>query len=66
MVKASIKSKVKVEAKGIERTRVVAKSRENVKAEVKQNGKVEMTLGLSAAEGIEIARARAEAKMRGA
>ena len=37
----------------------------NAKSEVKQNGKGEMTLGLSAAEGIERARARAEAKMRG-
>ena len=46
--------------------RVVAKARENVKAEVKRNGKGEMTLGLSAAEGIERARERAEAKMRGA
>ena len=35
MAKASIKSKVKVEAKGIERMRAVAKSRENVKAEVR-------------------------------
>ena len=43
----------------------VAKARENVKAEVKRNGKGEMkTLGLSAAEGIERVRARAEAKMR--
>ena len=53
MSKASIKSKVKVEAKGIDRMRDVAKARENVKAEVKRNGKGEMkTLGLSAAEGI--------------
>ena len=52
MAKASIKSKVKVDAKGIERMRAVAEARENVKAEVKQNGKGEMTLGLSAAEGI--------------
>ena len=67
MFKASIKSKVKVEAKGIERIRYVAKSRENVKAEVKRNGKGEMkTLGLSAAEGIERARARMEANTRGA
>ena len=66
MAKASIKSKVKVEAKGIEIMRAVAKARENVKAEVKRNGKGEMTLGLSAAEGIEIARATEEAKMRGA
>ena len=50
MAKASIKSKVKVEAKGIERMRAVAEARENVKAEVKWNGKGEMTLGLSAAE----------------
>ena len=66
MAKASIKSKVQVEAKGIETMRAVAKERENVKAEVKRNGKGEMTLGLSAAEGIERARARAEANMRGA
>ena len=67
MDKSSIKSKVKVEAKGIERMRAVAKARENVKAEVKRNGKEEMkTLGLSAAEGIEIAKAIVEAKMRGA
>ena len=44
--------------------RDVAEARENVKAEVKHNGKGEMTLGLSAAEGIEIARKRVEAKMR--
>ena len=67
MAKASIKYKVKVEAKGIERMRAVAEAMENVKAEVKRNGKGEMkTLGLSAAEGIERARARAEAKMGGA
>ena len=53
MAKDSIKSKIKVEAKGIERMRAVAKARENVKAEVKRNGKGEMkTLGLSATEGI--------------
>ena len=47
--------------------RSVSKSRENVKAEVKRNGKGEMkTLGLSAAEGIERARARAEANIGGA
>ena len=56
----------KVEAKGIERMRDVSEARENVKAEVKRNGIGEMTLGLSAAEGIERARARAETKMRGA
>ena len=67
MAKASIKSKAKVGAKGIERMRDGAKARENIKAEVKKNGKGEMkTLGLSAAEGIERAKARAEAKMRGA
>ena len=67
MAKASIKSKFKVEAKGVDRMRAVTKARENVKAEVKRNGKGEMkNLGLSAAEGIERARARAEAKMRGA
>ena len=66
MDKDSIKSKAKVEAKGIEIIRAVSKARENVKAEVKRNGKGEMkTLGLSAAEGIERARARAEANMRG-
>ena len=53
MAKDSIKSKVKVEAKGIEIMRAVAESRENVKAEVKRNGKGEMkTLGLSATEGM--------------
>ena len=64
MAKASIKSKFQVEAKGIEIMRAVAKARENVKTEVKRNSKGEMTLGLSAAEGIERARARAEANMR--
>ena len=50
MAKASIKSKGNVEAKGIDRMRAVAKARENIKTEVKQNGKGEMkTLGLSAA-----------------
>ena len=44
--------------------RAVAKERENVKAEVKRNGKGEMTLGLSATEGIDRARSRVEAKMR--
>ena len=67
MAKASIKSKVNVEAKGIERMRDIAEARENVKAEVMQNDKgVMKTLGLSVAEGIEIARARAKAKMIGA
>ena len=66
MAKAYIKSKVKLEAKGIDRMRGVAKERENVKAEVKRNGKGETTLGLSAAEGIERARERAESKMGGA
>ena len=56
-----------MESKGIDRMMAAAEARENVKAEVKQNGKVEMkALSLSAAEGIERARARAEAKMRGA
>ena len=65
MAKASIKYKVKVEAKGIERMRAVSEARENVKAEVKRNGKGKMkTLGLSASEGIERARERAEANMR--
>ena len=67
MAKASIKSKVKVEAKGIERMRAVPETRENLKAEVKRNGIGEMkTLGLSAEEGIESARAKAETKTRGA
>ena len=53
MSKSSIKSKFQVEAKGIEIMRAVAKARENVKTEVKINGKGEMkTLGLSAAEGM--------------
>ena len=66
MAKASIKSEFKVEAKVMEIIRAVAKAMENVKAEVKRNGKGEMkTLSLSAAEGIEIVRARAEAKIRG-
>ena len=46
-----------MEAKGIERMRAVAEAMENVKAEVKRNGKGKMkTLGLSAIEGIEKAR----------
>ena len=66
MAKSSIKYKVNVEFKGIERMRAVAEARENVKADVKRNGKGEMkTLGLSAVEGIERARARAEHNMRG-
>ena len=65
MAKADIKSKAKVEDEGIETMRAGSEARENVKAEVKRNGKVEMkTLGLSAAESIERARARAEAEMR--
>ena len=64
MGKATIKSKVRVEDKGIERMRAGAKARENVKSEVKQNGKGDMkTLGLIAVEGIERDRARAEANM---
>ena len=55
-----------MEAKGIEKMRPVAEARKNVKAEVKRNGKGEMTLGLSVAEGIERARERAEANIRGA
>ena len=66
MDKDSIKYKFQVDSKGIEITRSVAEARENVKAEVKRNGKGEMTLGLSAAEGIERVRSRAEAKLRGA
>ena len=51
----------------VSRFRAGAKARENVKSEVKRNGKGEMkTFGLSAAEGIERARTRAEAKVRGA
>ena len=42
MTKDSIKSKVKVEAKGIDRIRALAEARENGKAEVKQNGKGKM------------------------
>ena len=49
----------------VSRLRYGSKARENVKAEVKRNGKGEMkTLGLSAAEGTERARTRAEAMMR--
>ena len=67
MVKDSIKFKFKVEAKGIDRMRALAKARKNVKDKVKRNGKGEMkTISLSAAKGIERARARAEAKTRGA
>ena len=44
-----------------------SRSKGNVKAEVKRNGKGKMkTLGPSAAEGIERASKRAEANMRGA
>ena len=51
----------------VSRLRAGAEARENVKAEVKQNGKGKIkTLGLSAAEDIERARTRAEANMRGA
>ena len=57
MDKSSIKVKAKEEAKGIDRMRSGSESRENVKAEVKRNGKGEMkTLGISAAEGTERAR----------
>ena len=67
MSKYSIKSKAKVEAEGIEIMRAGDEARENVKSEVKQNGKGETkTLGLSVVKGIERARARAEANMRGA
>ena len=59
MDKASIKSNFKVEAKGIDIMSVVAEARENVKAEVKQNSKGDMTRK-------ERARARVEAKMKGA
>ena len=55
-----------MKAKGIEIMRAVAKERENFKVEVKGNGKGEMILGLSVAEGTERARERAEAKTRGA
>ena len=55
-----------MDAKGIYRMRDGAETRENVKAEVKQNGKGDMnTHGLSEAEGTERKTARAEAKMRG-
>ena len=61
------KADMKAKAKGIERMRDGAEAMENVKTEVKQNGKGEMKyLGLSAAEGIERARAKSEANMRGA
>ena len=54
-----------MEAEAIEIIRAGSKARENVKSEVKQNGKGEMkTLGLRAAEDIEKVRARAEAKTR--
>ena len=54
-----------MEAKGLERIRSGAEARENVKYEVKRNGKGEMkTVDLSVAEGIERVRSRAEAKMR--
>ena len=67
MAKYSIKSEAKVESEGIERIKAGSEARENVKADVEQNSKGEMkTLGISAAEGVERARARAEAKMRGA
>ena len=67
MDKSYIKSKSKVDSKGIERIRAVSEARGNVKAEVKWNGKGEMkTLGLSVAEGIERVRSRAEANMKGA
>ena len=56
-----------MEAKGIERIRDVFEARENVKAEVKRNGKGKMkTLGISEAEGIERESAKLETKMRGA
>ena len=55
-----------MEAKGIEIMRSVAEARENVKAEVKRNGKGNMkTIGIIAVEVIERERARAEAKTRG-
>ena len=67
MAKYFIKYKFKVGGKGIEIMRDGDEARESFKAEVKRNGKGEMkTLGLSAAEGIERARSRAESKMRGA
>ena len=51
----------------VPRLRSGAEARENPKAEVKQNGKGEMkNLGLGTAEGIERARTREEAKVRGA
>ena len=66
MSKSTIKSKAKVEAKGIERIRAGAEATETFKAEVKRNGKGEMkTLGLSVAEGIQGARSSAKAKLRG-
>ena len=66
MYKSAIKSKAKMEAEGIEIMRARSEAMENVQAEVKRNGKGDMkTLGISAAESIERARSRAEAKMRG-
>ena len=66
MSKAAIKAKDKVEYKGIGRMSSGAKANENVKTEVKRNGKGEMkTLGLSAAEGIDILRSMEESNMRG-
>ena len=53
MTKADIKAKAMVESEGIDIMRAGAETRENVKAEVKWNGKREMkNLGLSAAERI--------------
>ena len=54
-----------MDAKDVEIIRAVAKARENVKAEMKRNGKGEMTLGISAAESIERATSRAYANIRG-
>ena len=49
----------------VSRLRDGSKARENVKAEVNRNGNIEMkTIGISAAEGTERARTRAEAMMR--
>ena len=51
----------------VSKFRARSEARENVKAEVKQNGKGEMkTIDLSTVEGIERVRTRAEAKMIGA
>ena len=69
MAKASIKYKFKVKSKGIERMRAVAEERENIKTEVKRNGKGERKSGYgqdhykAAAEAEGIERTRASVKL---